>query len=263
MAALRKAEHIKNTHKNHAQFISAICAILLHERRDVAHPKWEEWRELQRTNSQPERERKLEGKPTPLQEGKAIEWSEVCKVRDELELGTTKVLLGLYTHVPPMRGGDFYDCLVFYDSDMSTLTNWTTTGNYILLTEKDPKIVFTDYKTKTRYGTIEIPIPPELYTLLDAYLSNLGYPLVLFLDNDGFGFKRESFSNWANRKLAKAFGRPITITVLRHAYIRQLDFNKPIKELNEIAKSMAHSVETQRMYAWDSTVNEVVMPEKK
>ena len=50
----------------------------------------------------------------------------------------------------------------------------------------------------------------------------------------------------------------MTLTTLRHSYTSSLDYNRPIRELNEIAKTMGHSVGVQHMYRWDGLVNEVV-----
>jgi len=258
MAALRKAEHIKNTHQNHAQFISAACAIILHERRDLNHAKLDDWRELMENNRRPERERKLEGRPTKLQEDKQIEWAEVLRVRDELPLGDTKLLLAMYTYLNPVRA-DYYNCPMLLESDVEALESHPMM-NCFVVSDDNPRVILTDYKTQPNHGTLTLPVPRELYEIV-LQCTGEDERSHLFLNDKGEIHTRQSFSNWASRKLTNAFGRPMTLTAIRHSFCSQLDFNRPIKELNEVAHSMGHSVGTQRLYKWEGK-NEVVVPKK-
>jgi integrase len=159
----------------------------------------------------------------------------------------------------PVRA-DYYHCLIVLDDDAPFFE--TMQNNYIVLDETDHYVMLKDYKTREKHGVLKLPLPEELYRLVMRHLTDNDRPH-LFVNENGDFFTRQTFSTWANRKLTKAFGRPMTLTAIRHSFCSQLDFNKPIKELNEVAHSMGHSVGTQRLYKWEGTSNEVVMPEKK
>lgn len=64
------------------------------------------------------------------------------------------------------------------------------------------------------------------------------------------GYDRKQFSSWACRTLTRVLRHPMTLVVLRHLYITQMDLSKSIRELNETARKMGHSVGIQRMYEW-------------
>ena len=63
--------------------------------------------------------------------------------------------------------------------------------------------------------------------------------------------------------LAKAFGKPMTLTAIRHNFSSTIDNNLPVRKLKLISDSMAHSVGQQKLYKWDETAdrNEIVTPE--
>ena len=47
---------------------------------------------------------------------------------------------------------------------------------------------------------------------------------------------KNTYTKWCNRVLERLFGRALTVSLIRHAYINTLDFNKlTIKEKEEIA----------------------------
>ena len=120
-------------------------------------------------------------------------------------------------------------------------------------------MVLNDYKTKKKYGTIQIPIPEPLYELIkECKTSGICKNDYIFTNSLGGPYDRNQYSGYAVRMLERLFGRPVTLTTLRHSYTSSLDYNRPIRELNEIAHSMGHSVGVQHMYRWDGLVNEVV-----
>ena len=51
------------------------------------------------------------------------------------------------------------------------------------------------------------------------------------------------------RVFSSIFKRPMTVALIRHAYINTIDFNTlSIKDKKEIATSMGHTIETQDSY---------------
>ena len=134
-----------------------------------------------------------------------------------------------------------------YDSEPSIQTD-----NYIVLTEENPRLVLNDYKTKKKYGTIQIPIPPPLYELICACRkSSLCKNDYLFTNVLGFPYDRRQYSGYCVRLLRRLFDRPVTLVSLRHSYTSSMiDYNRPIRELKTIATSMGHSVSAQKQYQW-------------
>jgi len=57
---------------------------------------------------------------------------------------------------------------------------------------------------------------------------------------------------WARRTLQSLFGKPCTLTLLRHGYIsHMLAFGQlSIRDREQLAKEMCHSPITQMQYQW-------------
>jgi len=243
MKKLRSSKEITNTPKNHHCFLSAVVAYIRHELHDA--PLLKEWDKLCKTNEAPIWEHAESGEPTERQKDKVILWEEVIKTRDSLPVSEGKLLLGLYTYINPVRA-DFFACRI-YDSEPSIQTD-----NYIVLTKENPRLVLNDYKTKKKYGTIQIPIPPPLYELIHACrASSLCKNDYLFTNVLGFPYDRRQYSGYCVRLLRRLFGRPMTLVSLRHSYTSSsIDYNRPLRELKSIATSMGHSVSAQKQYQW-------------
>ncbi len=55
-----------------------------------------------------------------------------------------------------------------------------------------------------------------------------------------------NFSKWCCSVLKKLFGRPLTLTLLRHSYLNETDWNKlTIAAREDLAANMCHSTEMQ------------------
>lgn len=259
MRGLQACPDIKPTNTNHHMFISAVVAYIQHVMKDDT--LLDVWKEIMYDNSKPLRERYLTGEPTALQANKAdIKWEDILKVRDELPLGITKILLSMYTMIAPERGGDYHNVAMFpFNSDPALIK-----CNYIIMYLEGPwKLYLRDYKTKRKHGIIVVDLPDELSNMISEYqMTSPPESDCLFENEKGEPFTRGTFSTWAVRRLTGAFDRPMTLTAIRHAYISQIDFNRPIGELNAVAESMGHNLSTQRVYKWeDKKKNEVVVPD--
>jgi integrase len=129
------------------------------------------------------------------------------------------------------------------------------------LTEENPRLVLNDYKTKKKYGTIQIPIPPALYELIqECRKAEICKNEYVFTNSIGQPYDRNQYSGYALRTLKRIFGRPVTLVALRHSYTSSvIDYNRPIRELKAIATSMGHSVSAQKKYQWTGEKNEVVV----
>lgn len=158
------------------------------------------------------------------------------------------VVLSLYTYTQPRRNQDYLDMVV--------VKKWKegmdTTHNYLDIAGQ--QFIFNKYKTAKKYGVQKIAIPntPEapLFDTLIAYLkfhplfkANKGKDPVQFLVfEDG---KPLTAVNAITRILNKVFGKKVGSSMLRHIFLSD---KYDIKEMEEDAKAMGHSVEEQKKY---------------
>ncbi len=77
---------------------------------------------------------------------------------------------------------------------------------------------------------------PRYYLFCEAFVSK--------------PYTRGGFQQYASRTLKALFGKPCTLTLLRHSYIsRMLAYGQlSIKDREELAQDMCHSVNTQAQY---------------
>ena len=62
-------------------------------------------------------------------------------------------------------------------------------------------------------------------------------------------YTAKQFSKWACKMLKGLFGKPLTLTGLRHSFLSSLEWSKLSRlDREEIASSMAHSVDQQELY---------------
>jgi hypothetical protein len=158
------------------------------------------------------------------------------------------LVLALYTYTQPRRNQDYLDMLV--------VKKWKEgmdeTHNYLDLAGQ--QFIFNKYKTAKKYGTQKIAIPntPEtpLFDTIVAYLRfNLGFratkgkeavPFLVFSDG-----KPLTAVNAITRILNKALGKKVGSSMLRHIFLSD---KYDIKEMEEDAAAMGHSVEEQKKY---------------
>jgi hypothetical protein len=257
MKCLRQTDTVKNTPKNHHCFLSAVVAYVRHEVKD--NDMIMTWVKIRNENAAPIREEADSGEPTKLQKGKEMPWADILKVRDALPLSATKLLLAMYTYIPPIRA-DLFACRLYEETP-----DEVGEDNYIVLDEKNPRLVLQDYKTKKTYGTIQIPLPKPLYEMIRQCIKEgiCGGNYYLFTDTSDLPYDRHGFSRQTGRMLTRAFGKPMTLTAIRHNFSSSIDNNLPVRKLKLISDSMAHSVGQQKLYKWDETAdrNEIVTPE--
>lgn len=122
--------------------------------------------------------------------------------------------------------------------------------------------VFNKYKTDRKYGTQRIPISENLKPILELYYKQTGKPKVkpeIFLkDFDG---KPLSQVNSITRILNSVFGKNIGSSMLRHIYLTN-KFGDKLKEQQQTADNMAHSLQTQKDYIKDTEDTELTDKEK-
>jgi hypothetical protein len=171
------------------------------------------------------------------------------------------VVLSLYVYIQPRRNQDYLNMMVVkkWRNDLPTDINYLDLAG--------SRFVFNKYKTFKKYGaqTIEIPNTEEA-PLMDVLMTYLKFqPLfktakakdaVPFLVTaDG---KALTAVNAITRILNKIFGKKVGSSMLRHIFLSD---KYDIKEMEEDAEAMGHSVSEQRKYLRKEggAVNEIVL----
>lgn len=248
-----------NTPENRHIYLSGAMAVVRHcpdickKIKNLDNLKLQ-WEKLIKDNSQPIIERRLENKPTPMQQlkgGSDITLHEVQQKRLSLEKGSmSRLLLSMYILIPPVRA-DYHSAQIVYPGDKINYPN------YIIIDNTNIKLVITEYKTAKIYGQIvHEKLPKELHD--EIILSLQKQPRqFLFTNAQNKPYTRDAFSKWSSRLLEKIFDTDMTLTLIRHLYISSLDFNKmTTKELDKISKHMGHSLNMQSQYRWNNADDE-------
>jgi hypothetical protein len=170
------------------------------------------------------------GEKTEKQEEYWLSWDDIIKRRDELE-GVDKVLLSLYTMLPPRRAKDYGEMKVWGG------VGPVPTGN-VFLTDTH-EFVFRNYKTKGVYGEQRIAVPDDLYKVLIDYFTDKGQE-----QGDLLPFNTANLT----KKLQKIFKpKKISVNALRHIYDTH-HFGEAQEAMTNAANMMAHSTNQQKQY---------------
>lgn len=237
-------------------FYTAILAILNHCNEYTSHltptqldELKKQWRTLLKNNLQPYEERRSNSLPTELQlqkGGTFLQYDSILKKRDSLPIGSTeRLLLGFYTHIPPVRAD-------YFATEIITFKQKPTEPNYIRrITPDISQVVLNDFKTKHSYKQIQNTLPPELNADLVESLR-IKPRKYLFVNQTYQPFTRNGFVIWAGRILSRLFGTEVPLTTLRHLYINSLKLDtRTAKEITEISSKMGHDLLTHLKYRWD------------
>lgn len=155
------------------------------------------------------------------------------------------VILSLYTEIQPRRNQDYLDMFVVkkWKEEMPT------DKNYLDLATK--QFIFNKFKTQKTYGQQKVAIPEPLMAVISMYLKH--HPLVKGNKTKTTEFKFLVFPdgspltavNAITRILNRVFGKKIGSSMLRHIF---LSSKYDIKEMENDATAMGHSVEEQKKY---------------
>jgi hypothetical protein len=158
------------------------------------------------------------------------------------------VILALYFFNPPRRNADYQlmNLVKVYTNDLQPDKNY--------LSYDDNTFIFNVFKTAKKEGQVKVAINQQLRDVIDQYLKF--HPLlkgkkivkttnVPFLVNfDGTALAR---GNCITRILNKVFDKKIGSSMLRHIFLTD-KYGDKLKEQQDDAKAMGHSVETQAEY---------------
>jgi hypothetical protein len=204
------------------------------------------WKELRQITYDLAFAYRLEQQPSPgqaLKSGSSLTLDDLIKIRDKLPDGSiNKLLIGFYTHIPPIRAD-------YFATQLLPFGHTPTSPNYIFYDSIHSHSVITDFKTSSLYKQIVNDLPAELHRQL--ILSLQQFPRnYLFVNKNGNPFTRNGFTKWAVERLFQIFNKGLTLTMLRHIYISSLDFNIVATELQAIGLKMGHQLSQQMLYKW-------------
>ena len=203
------------------------------------------WLEAFQTVDKAIEERYNQNEPTQKQREGYVSFDAIVKKRDALAKGSIeRLLLGMYTHIRPMRAD--YNQVRLYKSAVPAKHE----PNYITLKRNGCHMHLEEYKTAKTYGPYELDLPAELCSELHASLDKWPRQYLFAMKNDLPFAKSNSYIRWANKTLQTLFApQTTTLTIIRHAYINSLDMNKlTIAERMEEARLMGHSKNVQEIY---------------
>ncbi|KAH7620567.1 hypothetical protein NADE_003183 [Nannochloris sp. 'desiccata'] len=111
------------------------------------------------------------------------------------------------------------------------------------------KLVLKTYKTAKHYGHLVRQVPQELLKIIEKSLEKEPRDY-LFVDSiHGKPYIKNSFTKQCNRTLKYLFGKPLTIRLIRQAFISSLNFSELTPgELRGISKAMCHNTAQQGAY---------------
>lgn len=248
-----------NTNTNRHIYIVAIMSFIKHKKDSFTYLSQEEystirvkWININNENEAPIIQRRLENKPTDRQQqkgGSVITFEEIVEKRDSLPIGSTeRLLLAMYTMIPPTRG-DYFATQIIKGDEVPTQKNYIR-----IITPDRMECIITDFKTSKTYKSIHNFLPSELVNEINASLTKTprGY---LFTNSKGEPFTRSHYTIWAGRLLTRLFATDFTLVFFRHAFVTDY-IGRCIKpettdaEIKEISDRMGHSPEMFRGYKW-------------
>lgn len=236
--------------------IAGVCALLKYDKELAAEYSSviTKWSVAMKSVNKIERDRVSSMQPSERELANWVDWKAVVareKQLSKLEYGSDRhLILALYTLIEPVRC-DFGN-VELYIGDKPDRESLNERGiNYMRLSKKKGKsyLVLNKYKTCKKYGCYSRYLPDSLVNIIIANLE-INPRRYLIVSTTGHPYeKRNSYTKYANSVLAGVFGKNITVSLLRHSYISNLDFNELTpKDLERISKNMQHSVGMQQMY---------------
>lgn len=165
------------------------------------------------------------------------EWADKDKTEEQWK---SYVIASLYTLNAPVRA-DYGEMKVFGRGDSRR-----TTGNELIWRNKKPVFIFREYKTKSRYGDVTIPLSKKLTAVIGEWFAHLGKVPKYLLD-------AKLTPNYLLGEIQDAFistGKKVGVDLLRHSYIQH--HLPPIatdtEKRKELAGRMLHSIDRQQAY---------------
>jgi len=240
-------------------YIAAILAVFRHNEglKDQQPQAYQEWyAAFQEINGAID-ERYKNNEPSARQKEGYVPYDEIVAKRDALPDGSDdRLLLSLYTYLPPLRCD--FNRLRIYDAEPAAAAAKDAAPaelNYIVLPRRAAGsanvalLVLGEFKTRAHHAEPlrkELPEPLTEQLRLSVHARDRDW---VFTDRSGGPYSAMSYTKWTGRALARLFGRPLTVSLIRHSFINTLDMNTlTVAEKEKIAHDMAHTVAMQDRY---------------
>lgn len=171
-----------------------------------------------------------------------VQWETVLEKYKKIQQDTKEyIVASLYVLLPPRRLTDY--SLMYITNNNHNLDKII---NYYYDNGTKSYFIFNQYKTKKKYGTQIIYVPTKLRNIINTYLqkNNIKNMQAMLQMNE----------TQIRYKINNAFGKNVSVDILRHSYITYLAQNGAFDKLQnrlDVARIMAHSIETQENYRKD------------
>jgi len=200
------------------------------------------------------RDRAKDNVPTERQRAGFVSYVELQKVRKKLTVGSKeRLLLSFYGGcIPPLRN-DLHACaiqLLKCDDDEAAkqaLLHQVTPNEILLPTDSNTAgvLILREFKTQDRNHPVLYTrsLGSELTKELRASLEKDPRSYLFTESNSSRPYTHSGFAMYARRTLHKLFGKPCTLTLLRHRYIsHMLAYGQlTIRDREQLAAEMCHS----------------------
>jgi integrase len=176
--------------------------------------------------------RENSGLMTETQKEHWISWAEVMEHYNKLNPASlAHLVLALFVLQPPRRSKDFFLMKIVPEY------NETMDKDFNYLDWKNMRFYFSNYKTKSAYGTQTVEVSPELQEVFHNHfpLKKKFTPFFL-LQRDGMRLP----DNGITRILNSVFGKKISVSMLRNIYLTNR-YGEQEKDKKDTAESMGTS----------------------
>jgi len=194
---------------------------------DEMHNRYQKFRAIDQTQQ-----------PTQKQEDNFISWDNILEFRKLYYndmTATEKMLLSLYTLIPPVRA-DYTPMKV-----VATKPKKYEDGTNYLVLNSRPYFIFHAYKTHYKYGDMIAKIPSPLKKEITKYLAAMPAQTYLF-ESNGEAWSAARLANEVRKIFQKYHSMDTGISLLRHAYDTKFyEGHKSLAEMTKVSSAMMHS----------------------
>lgn len=184
-----------------------------------------------------------------LKERKVFQKDADSITNKEFDLLQKWVVAGLYVldDNPPLRNDYIMDIIT--NKEYSQLSDKEKTEkNYLVVKSRNNKsFSLGDYKTSGKYGTKEIEVGKKLNAMLNIWLkfNTTGH---LLLNSKKEPMTPNGLTKYLNKTFEPSGKSNISSSLIRHIFITEKIGGPTLKEKQEIADKMGHSVGQQELY---------------
>lgn len=167
----------------------------------------------------------------------------------EFDLLQKWVVSGLYVldDNPPLRNDYIMDVIKYTDYQKLTEAQ-KKEKNYLVIKSRNNKFFsLGEYKTSGKYGTKEIEVGKKLNSMLNVWLkfNTSGH---LLLNSKKEPMTANGLTKYLNKTFEPSGKSNISSSLIRHIFITEKIGGPTLKEKQEIADKMGHSVNQQELY---------------